>query len=164
MNKQRVLIVALVVAVFLNLLLAGYIIGRESPTVAPTPLVDPSFGFPRLLRVLPEERVDELMSHIRDHRARMKTDYRHVVRAQRAMYGAIVSDPFDMNRLRTASTEYADIMDRTRRANDRLFLALVEQLTPEERQQIVESARSEWRRIERPDRARPEERSRESSE
>ena len=149
MTKRHVWIVALCVSVFLNLLLAGYIVGQATQPAT----MDLSYGFPRLLRALPEERVDELMASIRDQRRDLREVYRNVGRAQEEMTKDFLANPFDIEQFRKSSAHYGTEYCTARERTDQVFLYLAEQLTQEEREQM-ELARHEWRRVERNSRAR----------
>lgn len=149
MNKRRILILALAVSVFANLLLLGYIAGRETKTLAPEQSMDPSYGFPRLLRALPEDRMSELMSSIREQRRDLGGEYREVGRAQASMFRDFLAEPFDIEKLRTSSALYGDTLCKARASTDTMFLHIVEQLTHEERKVLLDSAKHEWRRVNR---------------
>lgn len=164
MNKRQLWIVALCGSIFVNLLLAGYIVGRETQAANPALSMDPSYGFPRLLRALPEERVRELMASIEEERRELRTNYRKVVRAQSAMYEDFLAEPFDIEELRTSSSQYGNVYCEARENTDRVFLILTEQLTFDERHQMVDSARREWRRVESGQRNRQNTPSRERRE
>lgn len=147
MNKRQLWIVALCGSVFVNLLLAGYIVGRETQAANPAFSLDPTFGFPRLLlRTLPEDRVSELMSSIEQERRELRTHYRKLRQAQSVWYEDFIAEPFDIEELTKSSTRYGTVYCEARENTDRVFLMLAEQLTPEERHQMVDSARHEWRR------------------
>ncbi|MXW53441.1 MAG: periplasmic heavy metal sensor [Gammaproteobacteria bacterium] len=149
MNKRRILVIALSVSVFTNLLLFGYIAGLETKTLAPEQSMDPSYGFPRLLRALPADRKSELMSSISEHRRDLGGEYREVGRAQASMFRDFLAEPFDIERLRDSSALYGDSLCKARARTDTVFLHIVEQLTHEERKVLLDSAKHEWRRVNR---------------
>lgn len=149
MNKRRILTIALCVSVFANLLFIGYIFGRETKMPSPELSMDPSYGFPRLIRALPEERKTELISSIRDHLSQLRGEYQEVGQAQATMFQDFLADPFDIASLRKSSAFYGDALCSARASADTVFLQLVEQLTHEERRVLLNSARHEWRRVNR---------------
>lgn len=148
MNKQRILVIALSASVFANLLLFGYIAGRETNTLSSEPSMDPSYGFPRLLIALPEERKSELMSSIREQRRDLRGEYSEVSRAQASMYQDFLAEPFDIEELRSSSAIYGETLCRARASTDTVFLHIVEQLTHEERKVLLDSAK-QWRKAHR---------------
>ena len=148
MNKRKILAIALGVSVFANLLLFGYIVGHETNTLSSEPSMDPSYGFPRLLIALPEDRKSELMSSIREQRRGLRGEYGEVSRAQASMFQDFLAEPFDIEELRRSSAIYGDTLCKARASTDTVFLHIVEQLTPEERKVLLDSAK-QWRKVHR---------------
>lgn len=122
--------------------------------MSPELSMDPSYGFPRLLRALPSERMSELMSSIRDQRSNLVDEYREVGRAQTVMFRDFLAEPFDVESLHESSALYGESLCTARASADKVFLRIVEQLTHEERNVLLDSARHEWRRVKRESRDR----------
>ncbi|MDH3642999.1 MAG: periplasmic heavy metal sensor [Gammaproteobacteria bacterium] len=145
MPTNKWLILTLIVSLGANVGLIGFLAGRASTAdLRPGPL-DPTLGFARILPELPEARHDELRPLVREHMRSVRPSIRQIRGAQRDMRAAILADPFERSALESALARFREHLGGSQSASHASFVTLVEQLTPAERQVLVEVLRREPR-------------------
>ncbi len=93
--SSKWLIGGLIASVILNLMLIGFVIGRMT---GPEPSgfgPDPTMGYMRVLRELPEARREELMPVLRQHMREMRREVRGTRADRGALFEAMTAEPFD---------------------------------------------------------------------
>lgn len=141
MTHNKWLIVSLVVSLAVNFALAGFFIGRASNLDLHRPLMDPTLGFSRVLRQLPDERRAELRPLIRRHFRGMRPSLGGIRKAQSELNEALTADPFDAPRLADALEQFREHLADNQTASHNSLVALVAALKPGERRVLVESMR-----------------------
>lgn len=150
MPSNRLLIGIAVVSVALNLLLVGVVLGRF---VGPQPgaaRIDPIVGMHRLIRNLPEERAEALAPYYREYFSALRPRFRELRGAQRQIREAMMTDPLDVDALRTAMESFQSQLSRSQAAAREAFISLVGALTPAERRALVDAMDDRRDRGERP--------------
>jgi uncharacterized membrane protein len=142
MRNNKWLIGALVASVVLNLLLAGFVIGRLSgfgppPAFGP----DPTAGFVRLLGFLPEDRRSGITPTLRSHLGEMMPMLRSVRGDQHAVIAALTAEPFAPEALARALAELRTHLTAVQVASHESFVAMAGQLTAEERGALADAMR-----------------------
>ena len=147
--------ITLIISVVINLVLAGFIIGRmgHGPIVAAP---DPSLAFPRFSRALPDARRDELRPIIRDYLRNMRSDRKEVFLARKAVNDAILAEPFDPKELNAALAGMHTLQTTLAKRAQKSFVHFIEGLTPAERVQFVEQNHRKMKH--HPKRFRPDDR------
>lgn len=144
--RNRWLVGGLVVSVVLNLLLVGFVIGRLAtgpPLMAP----DPTAGFGRLLRFLPDERRDAVTPMLREQVRDVMRTARGLRREHEAVYDALVAEPYDPAALEAALAGLRTTLNATQEIAHRSLVEVAGTLTVEERRQLAEAMRKPpWRR------------------
>jgi uncharacterized membrane protein len=144
--RSKWLVAALAVSLILNLVAAGFILGRLTGGprfVAP----DPTAGFGRLLRFLPEDRREALAPTLRGHRAHVMRDARTLRARHRAVFDALAAEPYDPDTLVRALADLRATLNSTQESAHRSLAELAESLSPEERRALAEAMRHPpWRR------------------
>lgn len=134
------LVGGLVVSVVLNLVLVGFVAGRLSFTGAPAGgRMDPTMGYVRLLRFLPEERRETLAPIVRPLLREMMPELRTLRADHRAVQTALAAEPFDPEAL---SKALEDLRRKLNSGQEKAHATLVElagALTPAERLQLAEA-------------------------
>jgi uncharacterized membrane protein len=147
--RNKWLVGGLALSLVLNLLLTGFVIGRLT-WGAPGGPPDPTAGFGRLLRFLPEERRDALRPLVREEMRAVAREARGLRGEHAAMYAALTAEPFDAAALASALASLRLRLDATQEAAHRSFVALATRLTPEERRELAAAMRKPlWQRRER---------------
>ena len=145
MNRFRWLAVALAVSLMLNLVLVGYMAGRFSAGYTQRPPFDPMLGVRAPTRFLSEERREELAPVVRQFRETAPS-VRRLRGAQRTLYDAIASDPFERKPLEEALARFRSNLLAGQETGHAAFVNFVESLTPEERRRMVQSMRAHKRK------------------
>ena len=141
MMRPRWLIVALAVSLLLNLAAVGFLIGAAGgPPSWRTISFDPTAGLGRLMRFLPDERRTAVFGDT-DRRRDIRRSLRTMRGAQHNIAEAIAAEPFDADRLAAALEEFRMQFATNQQRSHAAFVSIMEKLTPEERQQFVESTR-----------------------
>jgi uncharacterized membrane protein len=144
--RNKWLVGGLVVSVVLNLLIVGFVIGRLAsapPIMAP----DPTAGFGRLLRFLPEERRDAVTPMLREQMRDVMREARGLRREHEAVYEALVAEPYDPAALEAALAGLRTTLNATQEIAHRSFVEVAGKLNLEERRQLAEAMRKPpWRR------------------
>jgi uncharacterized membrane protein len=140
-NSRKWTIVALVVSLTLNLLLAGFVAGRLfEPWMSP-PRMDPSLAFFPALRELPEGRRDELRPLMREQFRHARGDMRRMRSAQREVHDALLAEPFSAAGLADALTAFRTALLASQEGSHAALVRLAEALTPEERRTLAMAMR-----------------------
>ena len=132
---NRWLVGALTVSVVVNLLLAGFVIGRASG----------DFGFrggfgaaPKMpqLMFLEEERRREVMQDLKARNG-LRPVLRELRRSQRDIRAAFLAEPFDQEALSEALAEFRRHLEASQALSHGKLVAVVARLTPEERRRFA---------------------------
>ena len=161
--KSKWLVIALAISVVLNVAMLGVGIGFATGSPHWGRGVDPTAGLARLLRSLPEARREELRRGgapaISDgeHRRRIGASMRELRVAQRRIASALAKEPFDPDAAAAALTRFREHFAANQASSHEAFVAILHQLTPEERHQFLETMRPDKdRRGRHGARSRPE--------
>ena len=138
MRTSRWLIGGLVLSVVVNLLLAGFVLGRLSgfgppPAFGP----DPTVGFFRMLGFLSDERRAAIVPDLRKQMGELMPTLRKVRGDQRAVFDALTADPFDPAALDAALAGLRANLTAAQVASHHSFVELAKQLTPAERKDLA---------------------------
>lgn len=132
--KSKWVAILLVASVVINLLLIGFLIGSRS--VGP-PGADPTRGYPRWARGLPEERMDVLRPVIRQHMQNMRPALGGLRRGHRNLKQALTAEPFDPEALEQVLADMRAENDRMQTLSHTSFAEFVGHLTAAERKQLA---------------------------
>ena len=147
---NRWLVGALIVSIVVNLLLAGFVVGRMSG----------DFGFrdgigaaPKLppIGFLERDRRREVMRGL-DARREIRPILRELRRSQRDMRSALVQEPFDEAALSRALAEFRGRLEESQALSHKKLVQVAARLTPDERRRL---ARTMDRRDGPPDKRPP---------
>ena len=127
--KSKWLVVALAISLIVNLLLIGFVAGRASGFTPARPGAgpDPTAGFYRSLRFLPESKRDELAPLLR--------------RSRREIFEALSEEPYDPDRVAGALAEVRARITASMEVSHRTFIEVTRDLTSEQRQVLLEAMR-----------------------
>ena len=133
--RSKWLIWALAVSVVVNLLLAGFVIGRMSG----------DFGFgggigaaPKMpqLRFLEDDRRREVTQGLETRKA-LKPILRELRRSQGVIRAAFETEPFDQEALSAALAEFRRRLEESQALSHKKLVAVVAKLTPDERRKLA---------------------------
>lgn len=134
-RRQRVLIVALIVSVTVNLLLVGGIVGRLVRGGPPPRPVPEHVGW--IVRRLDDDRRQELredvIAHIRSSRS-MRQSMRD---AQKHFEASITTENFEPERVRAALAELREAHNTWQEATHEQMVTVLAKLSPEERKRVA---------------------------
>jgi hypothetical protein len=139
--RSKWLIAALILSLIVNLLLIGFVVGRIASPPPFGPGADPTIGYLRLLRFLPEPRRDELAADVRGHMRSIIGDVRGIRRDQRAVFEAIRAEPFDPTALEAALRGLQQRLTAAQQASHASFVAVVGKLDRAEREKLADAMR-----------------------
>ena len=148
--RNKWLIGALAVSLVVNLLLAGFLVGRMSG----------DFGFrggigaaPKMpqLRFLEDDRRREV-THGLETRKALRPILRELRGSQRDIRASLVAEPFEQEALSAALTEFRRRLEESQALSHRKLVAVAARLTPGERRRL---ARTIDRRRGQPDKKPP---------
>ena len=129
---------ALAVSVMLNLLLAGFLLGRASgPPVWAAKRIDPSIGLFRL-DGLPGERRRELFAEF-NVRSELRGSLRKMRGDQRAIYRTLTAETLNAEELTQAFAGFRRHFGTFQEHSHLVFIKLISSLTDEERRKVVAS-------------------------
>jgi uncharacterized membrane protein len=142
MRNNKWLIGALVVSVIVNLLLAGFVIGRLSGIGPPPPFgPDPAAGFVRLLGFLDDDCRAGITPVLRPHLGAMLPMLRTVRRDQHAVIEALTAEPFVPEALERSLGGLRAHLTAVQVASHESFVAMASLLTVAERKALAEAMR-----------------------
>ena len=144
--SNKWLIGLLVVSVAVNLALVGFLVGRMSSGFGPPIGMEMTIGIPRLLRELPDDRRQEILSASSFDRRQLRPALRAVRTAQQDIDKALVVEPFDPTDLEQALERFRETLDETQLQSHRSMIEVVSKLTAEERSLLAKSLRQRPRR------------------
>ena len=129
----------------------GFVLGQSSK---PALFGDPTRAFPRWVRTLPEDRQAQLRPTVSAHIGNMRPAMRQMRGQHQRLQGALRAEPFDADFLTATLAELRANHAQVQEASHSAFVDFVSQLTPGERQALVEDLRSPrpppWHRPARP--------------
>lgn len=131
------LIGALVVSVVVNLLLAGFIVGRMSGDSG----FRGGFGAAPImpqLKFLEEDRRREVTRNLQTRRE-LRPILRELHRSQKDIRAAFVAEPFDEEALSEALAEFRERLEESQALSHRKLVAVVARLTPDERRRMTKA-------------------------
>ena len=141
MNRRRLLLLALFVSIAVNLFFiggVGYRMARFEDRGGARPL-PPNLGW--IVRDLPDQRREQLADEIRDGAERIRPLRRAVFASQRRVNELMAATEFDAEALQAAFAELRQASDRYQQATQDQTVAILAELTPEERQSAREFVR-----------------------
>ena len=141
MTNNKWLIIALVFSLAVNFALAGFFIGRASNFDLHRTVMDPTLGFSRVLRQLPDERRSELRPLIRKHFREMRPSLGGIRQAQSDLNSALTAEPFDAPALAMALDQFREHLSDNQAASHGSLVELVAALKPGERHLLVQAMR-----------------------
>lgn len=141
MTRRRLLILALFVSVAINLFFIGGVGYRmltfeDRGSARPLP---PNLGW--IIRDLPDQRRAQLADTIRAGAESIRPLRREVFASQRRVNELMAAEQFDSQALQAAFAELRQASDRYQQATQEQTVAILAELTPEERQSAREFVR-----------------------
>ena len=130
--RSKWLIGALTVSVVVNLLLAGFVVGRMSGDFG----IRGGIGPVPQLKFLEEDRRREVFQGLETRRA-LKPKLRKLRTAQRDMRAALIAEPFEEEALSETLAEFRRRLDESQALSHQRFVAVVSRLTPDERRKLA---------------------------
>lgn len=131
--RGKWLVLALLLSVALNLLLAGFVIGRLSgPGPVPAAL-DPSVGMFRMLHRLPEPRREALEPRVREHFRALRDELRRMRAAQRSINESLAAEPFPAEDLAAALAQFRAALLASQEQNHALLVDVAADMNAAER-------------------------------
>ena len=148
--RGKWLIGALTVSVVVNLLLAGFVVGRMSGDVGFRGGIGAAPKMPQL-RFLEDERRREVTRGL-ETRDALRPTLRELRRSQGDIRAAFMAQPFDQEALSAALAEFRRHLDESQALSHTKLVAVAAKLTPDERRRL---ARTMDRRRGQPDKRSP---------
>lgn len=142
MNRDRWLVGGLVVSLVLNISIIGFLVGRVSGGGPHGPMFDPTMSITRALHFLPEARRDELRPLIGKQMRSMGPSVRGLRMTQRALYEAIMAEPYSREELDAALAAFRENLNTSQATSHNAFIDVIDALSPSERRQLLEQMRS----------------------
>jgi hypothetical protein len=130
---RRMLVIALVASVALNLLLVGIGIGHRLAGPPPMLQTTPMFGLMQFARTLPEDRQQALMEEFGAYRNTARPAFREMRGLQQRLRDQIRSEVLDPVALKAALDALQSHMQDNQATNHEAFVRLMQLLTYEER-------------------------------
>ena len=130
--RSKWLIGALIVSVVVNLLLAGFVVGRMSGDFG----IRGGIGPVPQLKFLEEDRRREVFQGLETRRA-LRPKLRKLRTAQRDMRAALLAEPFEEEALSETLAEFRRRLDESQALSHQRFVAVVSRLTPDERRKLA---------------------------
>ena len=148
--RNRWLVAGLVASVVANLVLVGFVVGRMSSGFAPGAGFDPTVGLPRLLRFMEDDRRRDVMRGARSARRELMPTLREIRNTQQRIHGSVIADPFEVQALHQALTEFRGKLETSQAKSHEIFAEVVARLTPAERRLLVQAMNRPPRRRDGP--------------
>ena len=149
--------IALIVSVVVNLVLAGFVVGRITQGVIPGKgevSYDITRAYPRFAKELPDHRKDDLKPYIRGHLKSLRGNRQALRDARHNVNRAITTSPFNQKGLEQALAKMNEVQHTYTTTAQKSFVHFIASLDDLERQQFVErnrrfiSRRDQKKRIE----------------
>ena len=129
------LVGALIVSIVVNLLLAGFILGRKSGDSGFRGGIGPPPIMPQL-RFLEADRQREVTEGLQTRRE-LRPILRKLHRSQRDIRAAFVAEPFDEAALSEALAEFRGRLEESQALSHRKLVTVAARLTPDERRRLT---------------------------
>ena len=147
--KNTILIVSLLVNLFVIGFIAGGAFGGLKIVRSGSDIPHPDWEGPppgahimgspmRFLAELPPERRDAIREATRGRLKQMRPQFREMRDARTELFAALSEDPIDSERVRAASERLTSLEGDVKRAGHEAILAVLSELTPEERAAALE--------------------------
>ena len=135
--KSKWLIGGLGASLILNLALIGFLIGAAFGPPPPWARrsFDPTDGLAQMMRFLGEERRRDLLDG--RERREIGASLRELRRTQRAIYKAVVAEPFDHEALAATLAQFREQFASSQALSHAALADLIAQLTPKERRRFA---------------------------
>jgi len=143
--KNKWLVIALVVSLSLNLVIAGFVIGRLGSGAGFPARIDPIAGFPRLMSQLPDERQEELRPLMGSYFQTMRPTFRAMRAAQEEVFSAVKADPYQSEATRIALATFREKLLESQTSAHDAFIEFTSALTTEERHLLAKKMHQPWR-------------------
>ena len=137
--NTKLLLGLLLLSLALNIGLVGFLVGKHSGLgpMHKSAMVPPSAALSRFMRELDEPRRDELRPLFRSHIKTLRPGAKAMRQGQQELRSALVSQPLDTAALTTALQSIAQLPGQRAPAIEGSFVAFVQGLTLDERQQLA---------------------------
>jgi len=147
--RNRWLLLALAASLGLNLVLAGFVVGRLSgPGPVPATL-DPSVGMFRILPRLPEPRREALKPRVREHFRALRDELRRMRSAQQGINEALTAEPFAAEELTAALARFRAALLASQEQNHDLLVGIADDMSPAERRLLRDAMTRRHRPVHR---------------
>ncbi len=133
----------LVGSLALNLLVIGSLAGiaLKGGPAGPVNSRGGPEGLRMMFQALPETQRDTLRAQFRARETDFRSTRREFGRIRSAMLEVLARDPFDQAAFSALMDEQSNMMRRTTREGQSIFLQVIEDMSPAERQQFAENLR-----------------------
>ena len=131
------LIGVLVVSIVVNLLLAGFIVGRMSGDSGFRGGLGPAPSLPQL-RFLEPDRQREVTQGLQSRRE-LRPILRELHRSQKQIRAAFVAEPFEKEALTEALAEFRGRLEESQALSHKKLVAVAARLTPDERRRLTKA-------------------------
>ncbi len=139
MSKNSWLMLILVISLAANLALIGFVAGRGYLPGMRHLAPDPALGAFRMVGQLPLERREAMRPLLREHFRGMRPRLQRLHAAQGQIRAALLADPYSAEALTKALDDFRAALLASQEYSHQALLALVAQMTPEERAQLTRS-------------------------
>jgi len=138
MRGGRSLQIALIASLMLNLLFVGVVAGRWWADFRHH---GHRGGMSELYRGLPDDRRKKIEALAESTRAESRAQRDEVRRLRRAARDVMTKEPFDASEVRQALERVSEARAKLRATRTEHFIALMSELTPQERREFLDSRR-----------------------
>jgi len=139
--RNKWLVGGLVASIVVNLLLIGFIVGRIAIGPLPGMSPDPTVGYGRMLRFLPDDRRAVVMPTVREHLKDVMSNLRTLRTEQQAVLDALKADPYDKDKLASALAALRGTLTTMQESSHRSLVEVAATLTPDERKRLADAMR-----------------------
>jgi uncharacterized membrane protein len=139
--RNRWLVGGLIGSVIVNLLLIGFIVGRIGMMPLPGMSPDPTVGYGRMLRFLPDDRRAVVMPIVRERMHDVLSNLHTLKTEQQAVLDALQADPYDKDKLAAALAALRGTLTSMQESAHRSLVDVAATLTPDERRHLAEAMR-----------------------
>ena len=133
--KSKWLVIALTLSVAINILIAGFVIGRSGANRAEA--LDPTAGYYRLMRSWPEERRAAFEPMMQMHMRGMREHFKALQPAHAAVYAALQAEPFDAQALKAALQQLRSHLHASQIETHESLIEIAAAMSPEERHRLA---------------------------
>jgi len=139
--RNKWLVGGLVFSIVVNLLLIGFIAGRIGMAPLPGMSPDPTVGYGRLLRFLPDDRRAAVMPVVRERMHDVLSNLHTLRTEQQTVLDALKAEPYDKDKLAAALAALRGTLASMQESAHRSLVDVAATLTPEERKRLADAMR-----------------------